>query len=206
LLTVNAILFDFDGVLADTEPHHHAAWNEALASFGIHVGWEEYRRDWVGVADSVMLESLGRRATPPKALSELKTLHPDKRRILQRRIAQVELISPELRRLLSDLDGFRLGVVTSSSRSEIEPILAREGVLGLFGACVYGDEVMRLKPDPEPYRTALERLGVRTALAVEDSIAGATSAQCAGCEVLQVEAAVEVVPRLRERLGLGNFR
>jgi beta-phosphoglucomutase len=203
LLSHKTILFDFDGVLAETEPHHYAAWNEALAPVGIQVDWEEYRREWIGVADSVMLESLGRRAQPPRLLSELKLLHPEKRRILQRRIARVELICPELKGLLARLDGYRLGVVTSSGRSEIEPILAREGVLGYFGACIYGDEVLRLKPDPEPYRTALERLGVRSALVVEDSAAGAASAEGAGCEVLQVGSAEEVVPRLKARLALG---
>jgi beta-phosphoglucomutase len=202
LLFPDAILFDFDGVLADTEPHHYAAWNEALLPVGIQVDWEEYQREWIGVADSVMLDSLGRRARPPRLLSELKLLHPEMRRILQRRIARVELISPELKSLLARLGGCPLGVVTSSGRSEIEPILAREGVLGYFGACIYGDEVLRLKPHPEPYRTALERLGVPSALVVEDSAAGAVSAQGAGCEVLQVGGAEEVVPRLRARLAL----
>lgn len=59
--------------------------------------------------------------------------------------------------------------------------------MSLLTTAVYGNEVKALKPDPEPYRTAMERLGVTRALAFEDSAAGIASARAAGCQVVEVK-------------------
>lgn len=190
-----AILFDFDGVLADTEPLHWQCWNEALREAGLEIGWDDYRRHCVGISDRDFLARLGALAAPPRTVDELLPFYPLKKRLFAERAARGGLIRPELKELLAGLDPRRLAVVTSSSRQEIEPILRAEGVLERFGAAVYGDEVRRLKPDPEPYRTAMERLGAKRAVAFEDSPAGIESARRAGCEVVEVSEAREV-PRL----------
>jgi HAD superfamily hydrolase (TIGR01509 family) len=197
-----AILFDFDGVLADTEPLHWQCWNEVLRPAGLAVSWEDYRQHCVGISDRDFLARLGSLADPPRTVDELLPYYPLKKRLFAERAAQGGLIPPELKTILRRLDPQRLAVVTSSSRQEIEPILRAEGVLERFGAAVYGDEVRRLKPDPEPYRTAMDRLGVRRALALEDSAAGLESARRAGCEVIEVRHPADVPRLLRERLAL----
>jgi len=194
-----AILFDFDGVLADTEPLHWQCWNEVLRETGLEVSWDDYRRHCVGISDRDFLARLGSLATPPRTVDELLPYYPLKKRLFAERATRGGLIHEELKELLEQLDPRRLAVVTSSSRQEIEPILRAEGVLERFGAAVYGDEVRRLKPDPEPYRTAIERLGARRAVALEDSAAGIESARRAGCEVIEVSEAREV-PRLLRAL------
>ncbi|GIU76361.1 MAG: hypothetical protein KatS3mg004_3448 [Bryobacteraceae bacterium] len=197
-----AILFDFDGVLADTEPIHWQCWNEALRAAGLEVTWEDYRRHCVGISDRDFLARLGGLARPPRTVEELLPFYPLKKKLFAARAARGGLIDPELKRLLHHLPPARLGVVTSSSRQEIEPILRAEGVLERFGAAVYGDDVRCLKPHPEPYRLAMQRLGADRAIALEDSPAGIESARQAGCEVIEVHDPHEVPRLLRQRLAL----
>ncbi len=94
-----------------------------------------------------------------------------------------------------------LAVVTSSATSEISAILKAENILDLFQATVYGDEVTNLKPHPEPYLTAMQRLGVSKALVLEDSGPGIASGKAAGCEVIEVKRSSDVPQLLRARLN-----
>lgn len=194
----DAILFDFDGVLADTEPLHYQAWKAALEPAGVRLTWEVYVSSCIGLADQEMVEMLGRNADPPKAISELWPLYPLKKRMFQSLTKTGGVLHRETLESIKSLKDIALGVVTSSARSEIEPILAADGLLALLSTAVYGDEVSRLKPDPEPYRTACERVGAQRALVFEDSAAGQASARAAGCEVAVVRR-VEEVPGLIER-------
>jgi beta-phosphoglucomutase len=196
-----AILLDFDGVLADTEPLHWQCWNGVLREAGLEVSWEDYKRHCVGISDRDFLARLGALANPPRTVDELLPFYPLKKKLFAEMATRGGLISQEWKDLLARLEPGRLAVVTSSSRQEIEPILRAEGVLERFGAAVYGDEVHRLKPDPEPYRTAMERLGAKRALALEDSAAGLESARRAGCDVIEVREPAEAPRLLRRRLG-----
>ena len=93
-----------------------------------------------------------------------------------------------------------LAVVSSSSCSEIEPLLLAGGIRHHFATVVGGESVQRLKPAPDPYLLAAERLGVTSALVLEDSAAGMASGRAAGFEVLAVRHPSEVAELLRRRL------
>ena len=103
--------------------------------------------------------------------------------------------------LLPQLHEYQLGVVTSSGQSEVEPLLQDAGLHGLFRTMVYGGDVKQLKPAPDPYLLAVKKLGVRTALVVEDSDAGEASARAAGLDVLRVRTQPEMPALLRRRLS-----
>lgn len=196
----DAILFDFDGVLADTEPLHYQAWKRALQPAGVELTWEVYLSSCIGLADKEMVEMLGRLAHPPKAISELWPLYAMKQKIFQDLTFSRRVIPEDSLCAIKTLDGYQLGVVTSSARSEIEPILNADGLLPLLATVVYGDEVTRLKPDPEPYLAACARLGARRGLVFEDSDAGVASAMAAGCEVVRVAHARDLPGLIRQRL------
>jgi HAD superfamily hydrolase (TIGR01509 family) len=70
----------------------------------------------------------------------------------------------------------------------------------MFRTVVYGGDVKKLKPAPDPYLLAVEKLGVRNALVVEDSDAGEASARAAGLDVLRVRTPTEMPELLRERI------
>lgn len=198
---IEAILFDFDGVLADTEPLHWACWNEALGSLGVSISWDAYRENCIGISDRAFLEAMGRVSIPPRALDELWPTYPLKKKIFAERATQGNLIPAETKALLEELQGIPLAVVTSSAASEISAILKEENVLHRFQATVYGDEVANLKPDPEPYLTAMQRLGVTSGLVLEDSLPGMASGRAAGCEVIAVKNAADVPALVRARLN-----
>ncbi len=195
-----AILFDFDGVLADTEPLHWECWNTVLEPLGVSISWQNYVDHCVGISDREFLETMGRHANPPRQIDELWPLYPQKKKLLRDRALSGNLIHPETRQILQDLAGHPMAVVTSSSRLEIEAILKNEKVLNLFKTAVYGDEVANLKPNPEPYLTAMRKLGVTQAIALEDSGPGKESARAAGCELIEVDHARDVPNLLRKRL------
>ncbi len=192
-----ALLFDFDGVLADTEPLHFQCWRDILLTKGIRLDWDYYQTNCIGISDRQMLSTLGKIGPIVYSIDELMPLYSLKKQAFRNLVAQTRVISEALMDVLFTCQDYKIAVVTSSGQTEIEPILQREGVLPLLGAVVYGNEVKALKPDPEPYRTAMERLGAPRAIAFEDSEAGITSASAADCEVVVVRHASELPELIR---------
>lgn len=88
--------------------------------------------------------------------------------------------------LMFSLRSYRPWLVTSSARSDVEPVLRAAGVLQCFEAVVFDEDVKRHKPAPDPYLFAASLLGVKTGLVFEDSDAGIASAQEAGFAVIPV--------------------
>lgn len=202
--SIEAVFFDFDGVLIDSEPVHHAAWSEALAPLGIEVSIAEYEEQFIGIDDRHAIERLAASQNPPRTFEDVWAVFPHKQRVFLERILAEQLIAEETRKLLEQLkfEGYFLGVVSSSSSCEVWPALERNGLRHLFDLGVFAEDVSRKKPDPEPYQKALQIAGVTRALVLEDSRAGIASASAAGCEVIRVLDVNQVASQVRERLGL----
>lgn len=198
-----AILFDFDGVLVDSEPIHYECWMEVLKPHGFHLDWDSYARDWIGVSDRSMIQRFCEAATPPLDFEKVWGEYPRKTEIFRERMAERQVFHPETIRLLQALDEYKLGVVSSSARTEVEPPLVRAGIRDRFGALVCGRElVTNLKPAPDPYRKAAELLGVTRALVIEDSDAGEESGRAAGFDVLRLAHPSRLADELSALLGL----
>jgi beta-phosphoglucomutase len=198
-----AVLFDFDGVLVDSEPIHFRCWRDLLAPYEIELDWETYKGNYIGVSTREMLEHICRKAANGTTPEILLGLIPRKRGLFIELMCRELPLAPDCRAMLTSLSGLRLGVVTSSNRREVEPLLAAAGIRDCFDVLVCGSDVRAQKPSPEPYLKAIQLLGTSSALAVEDSDAGVESAQAAGIEVIRVAGPTEVWPALRERLGRG---
>jgi HAD superfamily hydrolase (TIGR01509 family) len=182
-----ALVFDFDGLILDTETPQLLAWREVFEARGgtlTAVDWAHV----IGSTDSgwdpaVELErQTGRRYEREELRAAWK---PRKDELLE-----LETIRPGVHELLkaAGLCSMRLGVASSSPRWWVQEHLERLGILGLFGALATGDEVERTKPDPAVYRLALERLAVSAsaAIALEDSPNGVRAAQAAGMRCIAV--------------------
>lgn len=195
-----AILFDFDGVLVDSEPVHFACWREVLARFGITLEWDIYHAHFIGVSDIAMLENLARLHQPPLDVNLLWQEYPRKRARFRERMLYGEPITAAVRDLLHWLDGHRLAVVSSSGRDEIEPILKAAGIRGCFQALVCREDVTQFKPAPDPYLKAAGLLQTQRALVIEDSQAGIASGKAAGFDVLEVPEAGRMPDLLRRYL------
>lgn len=187
----DAVFFDFDGVLADTEPIHFECWREILAKIGIDLTWERYERDCIGISDRSMLEALAPMRDPPATLDELWPLYPEKKELFRHRSRVSKLVDARIPEAMRH-SSLSFAVVTSSGRSEVEPLLDIAAVLPLLKAVVYGDDVKRLKPDPEPYLLAAQRTGAKQPVVFEDSSAGLASARAAGFDVVEVKNPADV--------------
>ena len=206
-MSFDAILFDFDGVLADTEPIHCSCWAEILRPFGIELTWDSFRLEFVGVSDRELIEKLCAWREPPIAFDRLWPEYDKKKALFRSRIAaEPPAILNDTAALIRELcSSYPLAVVTSSARAEIEPALQQAGIRDCFHSLVCGKEAARFKPAPDPYLLAAELLGSKQPLVVEDSDSGVASGRSAGFEVLRVSDAGSTHRQVRERLGLARM-
>ena len=185
-LQTEALVFDFDGVLADTEPLYWKAWESLLAAHGIPFTWNDYCKFGRGIKDSQMLATLPQLASQPSLVASIGEQLKSRKETIREWVAQGSCIAAPTVRMLKSLTKYKTGLVTSSEREEVEPMLHAAGIYECFQAFVFGGDVARHKPDPEPYLRIRQQLGVDTGLAFEDSDAGRRSAAQAGFTVVHI--------------------
>lgn len=200
----DSILFDFDGVLADSEGIHFDCWTAILTPLGIPLTWEAYCSECIGITDRAMLEVLARQKTPPHDVEDLWQYYPKKKALFREKAYANPPIPEATRALVRELSAYQLAVVSSSGRAEVEPVLERAGILHCFATIVTGDDVKNRKPHPEPYLLAAARLGAKRPLVVEDSGPGEASGLAAGFSVLRLENPYELSAALLRRLAPAN--
>lgn len=197
----DAVLFDFDGVLLDTEPVHCACWGEVLAPLGVPLSWEFYSARCIGIDDRQMLRMMASQGNPPRDWRDLWAQYPAKKALFRSRMQGNPPFDPALAGALAALrPKHKLAVVSSSSVSEIEPLLVSGGIREHFETVIGGESVRKMKPHPEPYLLAAERLGAKSPLVLEDSEAGLASGRAAGFQVRAIKHPSEVPQLLRELL------
>jgi beta-phosphoglucomutase len=180
---ISAIVFDFDGVLADSEPLHLRSYQEVLSSMGATLPREEYYARYLGFDDERMFRALsddrGWGLTPP----QIATLIAEKAAVLEEMVGGVDVVYPGAAECVERLAaGWPLGIASGALRHEIEAILRRRRLEPYFKFIVAAGEVPASKPAPDPFRRAAELHGVPPAscLAIEDSRWGIESAKEAG--------------------------
>ena len=184
----DAILFDLDGTLIDTESLAVASGLLAFAEAGFPVEVAFMHR-LVGISGPDSARII-RDRHPDIALDRLEALW---RQGFQAALQTGVTLKPGVTELLSHALHLPRALVTSSRRADAHAKLGLVGLGGSFAHVVTVDDVTNAKPDPEPYFLAASLLGVQPArcLVFEDSEAGAQAAHRAGCVVVQVP---DVVP------------
>lgn len=190
---LQAVLWDLDGTLVDTEPSWIAAEYRLVESFG--GSWtEEHAHALVGSPLLVSADYIREHGGVPLPSPEIVD------RLLAEVIADVNrrvYWRPGVLRLLAETRQAEIGsaMVTMSYRS-LAGAVAGALPAGTFDTLVTGDEVRNGKPDPECYLLAAERLGVdpRCCLAIEDSPTGVAAAEAAGCVTVAVPNQVPIPP------------
>jgi HAD superfamily hydrolase (TIGR01509 family) len=193
---LEALIFDVDGTVAETEDLHRRAFNLAFARHGMDFAWNEpdYRR---------LLRTSGGKERIARAIAErgarlpaedIAAIHATKTAIYEE-LLRVEGVAwrPGIQALMAEgrARGLGLALATTTSDANLEPLL--RPVLGerwraSFAAIVTGDQVPRKKPAPDVYVETLRRLrvGAADAMALEDSRAGVEAARAAGVPVVAV--------------------
>ena len=186
-----ATLFDFDGVLVDSEPVHLAAFNDVLAERGITIDPEEYTERYMSLDDAGVFRALLTRGDNTLREAEVRALVQAKAPRFMARFEATFRIFPGARELLlRRATRGPVGIVSGALEREIEFALDRMGVRQAVQFVVAADHTTAGKPDPAPYRAglaALARLGFTgSVVAIEDSLGGVASAHGAGVRCVAV--------------------
>ena len=171
---IEAIFWDNDGVLVDTEHLYFEATRRVLASVGVPLTEEDYRE---------LFLVQGRGAWHLAEAREVQALKQRRNALYAELIADAPCTLPGVLDVVSALRArYRMGVVTSSRRDHFEIIHRGTGLLPYFDFVVTADDCPRTKPCPDPYLRAIEASGVNPAagVAVEDSERGLEAATAAG--------------------------
>ena len=194
---LQAVIFDCDGILVNTEPLHYRAFQEVLAPLGMGHDYESYMEHFVGFDDRDAFIYAFKEAGLYLAPTTLDRLMEAKALALLDLIGQGVPGFPGVGELVAELmnRGVLMAVASGALRHEIDAFIASLGLNGVFHAIVAADEVKKSKPDPETYLLAIERLrqlrgemrlDPMNCIAIEDTPAGIRSAKSAGLPVIAV--------------------
>lgn len=186
-LSVKSVIFDMDGVITHTMPWHFSTWRETFAAYGVSVNKHDiYCRE--GQKGITSVEEIFALYERPFVLEEAHRILAHKEELFKRTVRQRFI--PGARRFLKSLhrEGFRLALVTGTSRHELHTILPRH-LFDLFEVVVCGTDVTHGKPHPEPYQTALKQLAIKPdeAVVIENAPFGILSAKAAGLRCVALE-------------------
>jgi len=177
---LKAAIFDMDGVITNTMPDHYRAWSRVFHEAGIPLTREEiYLREGQQGARSLReIFSVKGKSCSKRQLRKML----DDKEAMFKRIVKVRFI-PGARQWIKALHrhGVRLALVTGTSRHEMQRILPKS-LREMFDVIITGNDVRHGKPDPEPYRKAVRKLGIsaREGIVVENAPLGIQSATAAG--------------------------
>lgn len=206
-MRLQAIVFDYDGVLADTEPLHLRAFQQTLAPFGIELPLADYMEQYLGLDDEAVFRTVGERHSMrwrPEQVSDMVAGKAERFRCIVSRAllpagaeGREGLLYPAVaERVRAWSREVSLAIASGSLREEIEPVLEAEGLRDLIPVVVAAGETPNGKPSPAPYLRALQLLAERHAgeepleaarcVAIEDSPWGIDAALAAGMRVVAV--------------------
>jgi HAD superfamily hydrolase (TIGR01509 family) len=193
---LRAIIFDFDGVISDSEILHLEAFNEVLFKYGIEITREDYYREYLGLTDVDCFKALAAEGGLKVENHEIGNLVKDKNEIFEEKVRTDSRIIEGVRGFLDMLKGnnIRMAICSGALLAEIKLILQQAGLSDMFEVIVSADQVTKGKPDPEGFVLAIERLNegdgdrvtAEECVVIEDSHWGLEAAKGAGMHTIAV--------------------
>lgn len=198
----NAIIFDFDGVVVDSEPLHYQAFVMVGKSFGYEFTYDQYMAQFIGFDDRDAFRYMLSQAIEAGHAPQIEDADAylleliEKKRLAFEAIAAMQTAAiPGVLALIDELHAADVPIAIASGavHADIEQMLAILKRRDKFEVIVAADDVERSKPDPATYALAFEKLAAKypdrnltpgTTLAIEDTAAGLASAQGAGLQTL----------------------
>lgn len=184
--TLRAVLWDLDGVIADTGIHHYLAWKDVFGKRGVNFTEKEFIRHFGRRHDTIIRDALGDGLSP----GEFEAITREKQENYRRRVAGNIKPLPGAIELIKALNerGIKAAIASSAPPENIELIIRGLGIDGCFQAIASGLEVAESKPDPQIFLLAARKLGVAPGdcVVIEDAVAGVDAARRAGIRCVAV--------------------
>ena len=180
---IGAVVFDFDGVLANSEPLHLRSYQAVLRELGITLGREEYYSQYLGFDDVTAFRTIGGQRGQHWNDGQLAEILMRKMVVFDELMASQDVLYPQSAACIERLGAhLPLGIASGALRHEIEAILRGAGLDRHFRFIVASGDTPASKPAPDPYRRAAELHGLppERCVAIEDSRWGIESAKTAG--------------------------
>jgi beta-phosphoglucomutase len=184
--TLEAVIWDMDGVIVDSGPYHCQSWQYAFKKRGLIFTEEDFQRIFGQRNDTIVRKTMGEAITQP----EIEAIARDKEEYFRRSIKKNLKPFPGVVNLLKILkqNGIASAIASSAPIENINLVLGGLDLEGYFQAIVYGREVTEGKPSPQGFLLAARKLGAEPGkcVVVEDAVAGVTAAKRAGMHCVAV--------------------
>ena len=181
-----AVIWDMDGVIADTAPYHLKAWQGAFQKRGVKFTEEDFKRNFGQRNDTIIQNTLGQ-GTPQ---SEVEAIITEKESAFRKSVRHKVKALPGAINLIKSLreHGFKTALASSAPAANIQLITASLGIKGFLQAIITGTDVTEGKPSPQGFLLAAQRLGIEpeNCIVIEDAVAGVAAAKRAGMHCLAV--------------------
>ena len=183
---LEAVLWDMDGVIADTGPYHLMAWHEVFGKRGLKYSDDDFRRNFGKRNDDIIRSVVGGGISP----EEVDAIAKEKEAAFRQKAKSKVKPFPGALELINSLKEYRVKIALASSApiENIQLVINDLGIDGTFDVIVWGRQVTEGKPSPQGFLLAAQRLGVEpgNCVVIEDSVAGVTAAKRAGMRCLAV--------------------
>jgi len=195
-IMLRAVVFDFDGIIVDSEPLHYRAFQKVLEPLGAGFSWAEYIERYMGFDDRDAFREAFKVSGIALSAERLAELIALKASLFHEVASEGVTAYSGVINLIKSISGtIPLAICSGALRSDIEPVLQMLSLSDLFDCMITAEDVPASKPDPASYRLVVKKLQqmfpqneitAAEAVAIEDTPAGITSAKGAGLRVVAV--------------------
>jgi beta-phosphoglucomutase len=200
---VEAIIFDMDGVLLDSNPVHRSVWELFNRGYGLETTADMHRRMYGKHNDDIVRDFFGNALSDEEVVARGRAKEELYRKMAEPRLE--ELLVPGVRKFLKQYHNLPKAIATNAEPENVNLLLDGTGLRPFFDVVVDGHQVDRPKPFPDIYLKAAELLGIAPAACVvfEDSHSGVEAAWLAGMRVIGLTTTEVNLPRTT--LTVDNF-
>ena len=185
------IIFDFDGVILDSENSHFIAFNEGLKNININISEDEYYSKYISLDDRGVITNVVNDKNISVTNEEINMIIKNKNDYFESRLIDNSKLFPGVEELIIQLSkNFVLSIGSGANRSEIIKTLKNNNIYDYFEIIVSADEVNNPKPNPETYNRVLDNINtdfnINEIIVIEDSPGGIEAAKSAGLRCIAI--------------------